>query len=398
MMQWFGLSHSDELKAAFAEHLRAPVRWFAETAALAEAASDGSAAGIVLHADPSWDAYAICAELTAADPTASVLIVGDSSNDDYKEALNAGATDLISAPWSSADIERCLLRIRRLSELKVRVLQESGHDQPEAKVITVCSTKGGVGKTTITANLAAVFAKMKRRVLVVDLDLQFGDVSILLDVQPKYTVYDWVKEISGGREVEASNFLNVHPSGVAVLSAPLKPELADLVTSEHVDRLVRELKPKFDIILIDTPPALVETSLQALERSDDILLVSTAELPTLKNVKIGAETLQQLELSDKIKIVLNRDGGAEGLEHKTIEQILGTQVFARIVNDYKSVAPSLNEGVPFVVSHPSAAVSKNVLHLAQSLLPGKTEDEPSRSGWKRLLQRFFKGKGARNAS
>jgi len=393
-VKWFGLSKRDDWRAALDRRLPEPALWTDDPLQLPAMLAGETPAVLVVQKDPEWDAYELTRSLTEGDPLLFAVIAAEPERIDYKLAIEAGAADVLTDPDDAAGMEQLMLRLNRLAELKKRVARDGRLDAKGAKIVTVCSTKGGVGKTTMTVNLAAAFNRMKRKVLIVDLDLQFGDVSILLDIKPRFTIYDWVKESTASDRAIAANYVNVHQSGISVMSAPSKPELADLITGKHVERLLQEMRTRFDVILIDTPPSFVETSLQALEQSDDILLVTTAELPTLKNVRTGTETLQALELKERVKIILNREGGAEGLDPKTIEQILGTPVFARVVNDYKSVAPSHNEGVPFIFSAPSAPVSKNVLAIADALLPANGAEETQPVGWRHFFSRFKKGKKA----
>ena len=146
------------------------------------------------------------------------------------------------------------------------------------------------------------------------------------------------------------------------------PEYAELVTGEHVQFILTQLRERYDVILIDTPPSLVETVIVGMENADEILLITALDLPTLKNGKLAIETLTLLNLRDKIKVVLNRDAEIEGMKTDTVESILGMSIHSRVPSDYKVVISSLNRGIPFVISNPRSLVARSVFTIADKLV------------------------------
>jgi len=198
------------------------------------------------------------------------------------------------------------------------------------------------------------------------MDLQSGDVAILLDIKPKVSIYDWVKADSKTQE-EISQFMLKHDSGVEIIAAPLRPELAEKITGRHIKNLLETLKKLYDVIIIDTPPHLLENEIVILENSDEILVVINKELPTLKNSKIYIETLESIGFQNKLKVLLNRDAKVAGLQKGTVENILSHSISHTIPNEEKIVITSINKGIPFVISNTNSKVAGSIFLLAGKL-------------------------------
>lgn len=297
----------------------------------------------------------------------AVLLILNKREIDLKKAMFAGAVDIVDIDSEEAEIIEALEKAEHVVQLKFESSQLD-EEEKEAKVITVCSTKGGVGKTTLSVNIATALAKHNLKVAVLDLDLQFGDISLLFDEQPTSTMYDWVKQSYENGDKSFKRFLVKTKLGIDIMSAPSLPEFAELITGEHVDYLIEALKKHYDAIVVDTPPAFVETSLVALDHSDFILLIASLDLPALKNGKLAVETLNVLGFKDKISIVLNRDSEMEGMTLDLIEDALGMKIKWRIPSDYRTVIASINKGIPFVFSEPRTPVAKAVLTLAENIV------------------------------
>ncbi|WP_316571647.1 AAA family ATPase [Neobacillus sp. YIM B06451] len=301
---------------------------------------------------------------------------------DIRKALRAGAFDVLPFPFSIdalretvREAERILVSKKVVSE-KTQVKEEA--PTKKARIITVCSTKGGVGKTTFTVNLAAAFAKQLKKVAVVDLDLQFGDVSMFFDCKPNKTIYEWVKEDCYGQPERLGGYMHSVNEYIDILAAPIRPEFSEVILEEHIQKLTAYLRPHYDVVLIDTAPYVEGNILTALEKSDDIFMITYLDLPTLKNCKIFIDTLQTLELGKKVKVILNRDSKKRGINKETAEDVLGMPVHTRIPDLEKVVVNSVNEGNPFVYSYPRAKISKVMYTLAQDLFgkPLKKERKP----------------------
>lgn len=336
---------------------------------------------------------------------AVVLLMLPPEQIDLKQALYAGVVDILSTTPSKLDVQSALEKAEQTLALKLETneqyLAQTGHNstniaarQKDGKIIVFLSTKGGVGKTTLSVNAATALAKKNLAVAVIDLDLQFGDVPLLFDKEPKATIYDWVKESLDENNGEVEPYMVKHHSGVEFIAAPPLPEFAELISGDHIARLIEELKKRYDVIIIDTPPSLVETNLVALDYADDILLITSFDLPALKNGKLALDTMALLGFTDKIKIVLNRDAEMKGMNLDSIENVLGKPIFARIPSDYMTVISSINKGVPFVISATRTQVAKTTLKFAESLVSsGKINiDKPKSKQPKRFTVSLFKKK------
>lgn len=387
-MKWYVLSENelaiDPLKV-IVRRMGSSLKYYSKETSLVKELKPDVPSVIFLREGDNYNIYDLCGEITFTFPHTAIVLISEEV--DFKSAMYVGAVDVIQSKLTEDDMNQAAQKAVNVIEYKLEKVPLLKEDAKDGKIITVCSTKGGVGKTTISVNLAVSLAKANIKVAIVDLDLQFGDVSITLDLHPKKTIYDWIKEsFEVGRE-DVLSFMTKHPTGIEVMPAPTLPEFADIVTGESVAYLLEELQKNFDFIIVDTPPALIETSLVAIERSDTILLITSMDLPTIKNGKIAIETLDLLGLKDRIRVVLNRDTPMDDMNLETVEKILGMNVYARIPSDYKVVVISLNQGNPFVLTNPKAQVSKGIEQLAI-----KMTDQEDSTEKNNLFKRLFNKK------
>ncbi len=236
------------------------------------------------------------------------------------------------------------------------------------KLITVFSPKGGVGKTTLAVNLGiALAARDQRKVCLVDLDLGFGDIAITLQLFPARTIADAV-----GLELDLDfqslePLLTPHRDGIVALVAPVQPDAKDSIAPSLVSRILVILKQHFDYVIVDTSPAFDEHVLQAFDETDDLLLVATLDVPTLKNVKIAAETLDLLNFpKSRRRLILNRADDKVGLSPEKVESTLDMKIQASIPTS-PEVANATNSGEPIMSSNPRHPVSLAVELLANEL-------------------------------
>ncbi len=245
--------------------------------------------------------------------------------------------------------------------------------------MAVFSPKGGVGRTTIAVN-TAVAAAMEpgREVVLVDGSFQFGDVGVLLNLNPKNkSIADLVPELEVGGEPDSlDTFVITHSSGLKVLLAPPSPEMAELVTPSAIRRVLEVLRARADLVVVDCSAAFSDSTLAILDAADVILTVLTLEITSIKNMRLFLEVAEQLGYpADKMELVLNRADSALGIRVADVEHSIGRKVDHTVVSDGRSVVYALNRGVPFFVSNREAQVSQDVLRLARALL-GASEAAP----------------------
>jgi pilus assembly protein CpaE len=245
-----------------------------------------------------------------------------------------------------------------------------GETGEKGLVITVFSTKGGAGKSVIAANLAVVLARRSDRpVVLVDADLQFGDVAVMLKLAPQHTIVDAVGNIDRLDPGLLQNLLVRHePSGLLVLPAPLEPAFADQIAAEDMVRIVEMLRGFASFVVVDTPAYFNDVVLGLIEISDDVLLVAGMDIPNIKNVKIGLQTLRLLNTPmSKLRLVLNRANSKVKLDVGEVERTLQVKADSLIPSDVV-VPQSVNRGVPVVLDAPKSGVAKSIEQLADLFL------------------------------
>lgn len=312
-----------------------------------------------------------------------VLVAEGLTTDVLRASIRVGFKDVLDVPIDAGKIDTMLRHIERAESI---VHGDVPAKTKIGKVVTIMSPKGGAGKTMSTVNVGLGLAMMTgtpERVVIMDADLQFGDVCISLQVEPQHTIVDAARDIEKLDEAMLDSLLATHSSGMRVLSAPLEPSLADEVSTQVVVRTLGMLKRMFDYVIIDTAPFLDEPVLSILERSDAVLLVVDMDLPAVKNAKLALDTLKLIKFPfEKIKLILNRVNSKARLDINELERSLGLEVQAAISSD-KLVPRAVNEGEPVVSLYPRSRVAKDLRGVAALVLDGEAVDEEpeEKRGW-----------------
>jgi pilus assembly protein CpaE len=239
----------------------------------------------------------------------------------------------------------------------------------EGQVVTVFSAKGGCGKTTIATNLAVALAEGgKRRVCLIDLDLAFGDVAIMLQLSPDRTIADAIGVADRLDDIGFRMLLTSYRPGVEVLMAPVQPMAAERIGRDLVTEIIQMARSSFDYVVIDTASAFSEQILAALDITHHYILVATPELPSLKNLRVTLDTFELLDYRrDARTVVLNRSDSKVGLSMADIEKVLRVPISGHIPSS-RDVPLSANSGVPLMVSHPNHPVSAAIKDIAKKRL------------------------------
>jgi pilus assembly protein CpaE len=312
-----------------------------------------------------------------------VLVAEGLTTDVLRASIRVGFKDVLDAPLDAVKID---LMLRYIEKAESVVRGDTPTRAKIGKVVTIMSPKGGAGKTMTTVNVGLGLAMMTGqpdKVVIMDADLQFGDVCISLQVEPQHTIVDAARDIEKLDEAMLDSLLATHTSGMRVLSAPLEPSLADEVSTQVVVRTLGMLKRMFDYVIIDTAPFLDEPVLSILERSDVVLLVVDMDLPAVKNAKLALDTLKLIKFPfEKMKLVLNRVNSKARLDIGELERSLGLEVQAAISSD-KLVPRAVNEGDPVVSLYPRSRVAKDLRGVAALVMDGEpVEEEPEQKrGW-----------------
>lgn len=333
-------------------------------------------------------------------PIAQIVMVSVQQDTDYlRKAMLAGARDFLSKPPSADELINTIRRLGDISRDQERkaaavAVQEtiiaSGTKRTgvDGRIVAVFSPKGGAGCTTVATNLAVALQGEETRVIVVDANIQFGDVHVFLGLKSKYSLVNMVQQ---GEELDEGFLQSVvaaHPSGVKVLLGPPTPEDAELVQSAALKRLLEELRRLFHYVIVDTAPVLREQELAILDAADRILLIATPDIPALANVKKFFDLSEKLEYpKEKIMLVLNRMDRRWGISLQSVEESLKHSVKAQVAYDDKLVIGSINSGVPFVTSNRNTPPAQGVVDLAQKVKDEFAPKEPAQPADKKAAVR-----------
>jgi pilus assembly protein CpaE len=339
---------------------------------------------VVLHGSARGDRLPASEIEAVRHATAApiILVTSGGSTSLLTEALTAGIHDVIMLPQLTDALvftikKTCQLAATR-GAMNPSALRTSS---AEGRVVTVFSPKGGVGKSVLATGLATQIArKTGRRVLLVDLDLQFGDVAIMMGVEPEKTIYDLVMTTGELDGEKLAGYVVSHASGVDVVPAPVRPEDAELVAEDRVGRLLDVAKEGYDTIVVDTPAFFQATTLATLDRTDRLLLLCALDIPTVKNVKLTLQTLNLLHYpKDRIHLVVNHGLAKSELDRREVEKALDLKVSFEIPGD-RDVGVAVNRGVPVPMSAPRSGVTKAIADIASTFFDGKGGDgKPPRS-------------------
>jgi pilus assembly protein CpaE len=307
-------------------------------------------------------------------PETDIIIMSVQGEQDYlRRAMLAGARDYIVKPFSGGELANSIVRV--YSSKKSSVVARPEVAPRKNKTIIFFSTKGGVGKTVIATNVAVALANQASlKILFVDLDLQFGDGAVFLNTVPKWTIAD-IAQSGRLKDEEIKACITVHESGLDFLAAPMRPEHAEMVHIEAVKQIIAYGKKVYDYVIIDTQNRFEDMSLLALDEADEIWLVVSMDLPTIRNSKLCLELMTHLGYFSKVKIVLNRSGTGVGLEDRDIQETLGMSASFKIPSDGKAVLGALNSGKPFVSEYPQSKASEGIQRVVETLTGLKQETD-----------------------
>jgi pilus assembly protein CpaE len=250
------------------------------------------------------------------------------------------------------------------------------------RLIVTLGLKGGAGKTLTSTNLAVSLADAGHSVAIMDVDLQFGDVALALGLMPETTIYDLVRS-GGALDAEKLDaYLLRHPTGVRALAAPVRPDQADVVTTDFLKQVCELLRETFDFVVVDTPPGFTPEVITCVDASTDVCVVGALDALALKNTKLGLETLRLMDYPvEQVKLVLNRADTKVGLTAGDVEQVLGLAPDVLVPSD-RDITRSVNEGVPIAVGHRRSEAAK-AYHRLAALVAGTpahaaADDEPKK--------------------
>jgi len=354
-----------DLREALSKHPEIELVGWSDNVLEGASSLTGGHLQVVLHATrsatlPANDVAAI-REYTRAPV---ILLASGGSPSLLEDALEADVADVILLPQLTDNV---VFAIRKACHSGRKQQASSGGRQ--GRLVTVFSPKGGTGKTVLSTNISASLAKhWGKRALLLDLDLQFGDAAIMLGIEPDKTIYDLVTAPGELDSEKLAGYTTRHACGLDVLPAPLRPEDAELVTEAKLARLLEVARESYDVIVVDTSPFFHGPMLATLDRTDELLLLTSLDVPTIKNVRLSLQTLELLSFpQERIKVVLNRANSKVGMQRKEVEAALEMGVRHEVPSD-RAVPLAVNRGNPAVLADGKSEFSRSVRELAKSLV------------------------------
>jgi pilus assembly protein CpaE len=338
---------------------------------------------------PIDDAYSVARRLQTSAPDVSVILVANALTAEvFQQSMRNGIRDVLSSAFTATQLAEAVARADALSaQIKGAASGTTAASMPsDHKVITVFSSKGGCGKSFVSSNLAVALAGATGQdVALVDLDLQFGDLAIMLQLFPARTIFDAAGSLDRLDAEAIRGYLTPHRGKVFLLAAPLEPGLSETISADAVAQIIRLLKESFKFVVVDTPPSFTDHVLAALDESDECVLMTSMDVPSIKNMKLSLQTLQLLGFGrDRIRLVLNRADSKVGLTVQAVEKTLGTTVDVSIPSS-RDVSVSINRGTPLVLDNPKSPVVASVYRLLEIVggPPVATADGPLESAGSR---------------
>jgi len=366
---------------------------------------------------PGIDGITASEAIVQEVPTTQIIMMSVQSEADYlRRSMLAGARDFLTKPFTGDELVTTIRRVYEMGKSRRAILPPAqpamtvptaavaAPPPPQGKLIAVFSPKGGVGCTTIAVNLAiGLIQTPDDKVALVDANLQFGDVAVMLNLQAAHSIADLAPQIEEMDYDMLETVLMPHSSGLRALLAPPRPEMADLVLPEHVKRILTTLKERYDYVVVDTGSALNDMTLVVLDAADRIVLPATPDIAALKDARLFFEVTEVLEYPpEKTMLVLNRQDRRSGISASDIEESIKHPVAAQIPPDERTALAAVNRGVPFVLSDRNRPISQSILALARQIvqdLEAVAEGEkpqpvvertPGRPTERKGLGRFFR--------
>jgi pilus assembly protein CpaE len=325
-------------------------------------------------------------------PERPVLLVCTSDTNGYlSEAIESGVEDVVTMP-SDADPRLAQAMSHQLVfTVEKAMARQRGERTINAdklgRMICVLGLKGGGGKTLTSTNLAASLADAGHSVALVDLDLQFGDVGLTLGMSPERTLYDLVRSGGSLDAEKLEDFLTVHPSGIRALLAPARPDQAGVVTADFLKGLYPLLRAMHEYVIVDTPPSFTPEVIGAVDASSEVCLVAMLDSLSLKNSKLGLETLELMDYGGRVRFVLNRADSNVGISRDDVVAIIGRAPDVLVPSD-RNITRSVNQGEPIALLHRRSDAARSFSALAGLYIA----DQQSANGAKpaRRRRRLFR--------
>lgn len=328
---------------------------------------------------PDMDGIAATEAIMTQDPAVQVIIMSVQGETDYlRRAMLAGAREFLTKPISADDLYKSIRHVYKLAATRPRVVAGTGGGEAaaaggggggEGQIIAVFSPKGGVGTSSVAANLAVALRQMtSKRVALVDANVVFGDLTVILNLRSEKTIIELAQRVAELDRDLINDVLATHTSQVKVLLAPPDPQRGELVTADHIRAILDALRREFDYVVVDTPASFQDRDLAVLDMATRIVTLMTLEMHCIRNIKLFLEVADLLEYPhEKVMLVLNKASNRTGIRAEDVEKNIQRKVVLQIGDAAQDVTFSINQGVPLVISKPAHQIARDITTLAREL-------------------------------
>lgn len=336
---------------------------------------------------PDVDGITATENIRQKMPHIQVVILSVQGDQNYmRRAMLAGARDFLTKPPMGDELISAIRRageMARVERAKIASVRPAanvastgmpsmavaGFGLTRGKVVSVYSPKGGTGCTTIAVNLALALHNDDTRVVIVDSNLQYGDVAVFFNEQGKNTIAD-LAPLSDELDPDIVDgvLLKHAATGISILASPSRPEMADKISADQFLKIIEFLRQMYAYVVIDTSPYLSDVTVAAIDMSDVIVLITTQDIPAIKNARLFLDLLQNLRIDrNRIAFVMNRFDKRIAITAERVGENLKQEVAAILPLDERVVIPAVNRGVPFMVDNKSQPVARGIFGLAESV-------------------------------
>jgi pilus assembly protein CpaE len=313
--------------------------------------------------------------------TALISAAQDASPDLILRSLRAGAREFLRIPISAEELRTVLDRVSDFCSSQVDAPAKKG------RMVSVFSSKGGCGTSFIATNFAA---SMGAKTIIVDLNLQAGDLPLFLGLEPKYSIADMVEKRQRLDEALISSLVTPHSQHLSLLAAPREADSADEIEPQHVFEVLQKLREHFEYVVLDPQHTFDSITLAALDQSDEIVLVLTLDIPAIRSTQRALSIFDKLGYPrKKVRIVVNRWSKQIDLDLRQVEKFLGEPVVGFVPSDYQEAVGSINLGTPLVQAEPTSKIALEIRRIAQQMSLGLApiDDKKRRPFWAALLKK-----------
>lgn len=347
---------------------------------------------LILIADTSPMALRSCQQIYLLRPRSVPIVLSDLEDSErmYK-IMQSGVHYILSENIEPINLIAELKGIYSNESNRILALENTGATSAKSKVVLFFGPKDGVGKTTLAVNMAIKLAQKNNKVVILDCDLQSGDVGILFGMNPKNTILELVQEQNNPNVDTIRQFLSLHLSGVSFLPNPHSPEYAATITARQVESIIAALRVYYDYVIVDTVSGFEDISASCIDCASAVLFVTGKDIPALQNAKKSLMVLGELTDKEKIRLIVGKSYRNE-ITSTDVSRVLGMPVWGSLPYDEKAAVTASNQGQPLVLVYPKSKISKEISNMADQLEELTTGSRIGRSRKKKRLSLLRRGK------